>query len=255
MVKGVSIKLASYEETVPKLLKLIKFDQELKKHQSIVLKPTLGMDKQKNTETAFAEAVVRFCIEHKNSEAQLFIAEGCDGEDTMDLFNELGYHVLAEKYGIGLVDLNKTHCEEVGSNEFVGFKSIMYPSLLRSSYVISLPKLQKDQRTEISGVIAGMEGAFPARYYKGFFSSKKNKLDQYPLKYRLHDIIVCKLPDFALVDAHEKNVLLAGHALEMDKQGAKLLGLDWKAIAYLRMVDETLESRKKEEENKEEVNR
>ena len=42
MVKGVAVKLKSYEETVPKLLKVIKFDEELKKHERIVLKVNLS---------------------------------------------------------------------------------------------------------------------------------------------------------------------------------------------------------------------
>lgn len=248
MVKGVSIKFVSYEETIPKLLKLIKFDQELKKHESIVLKPTLSADRARSTEPAFVEAVTRFCAANKNSSAQVFIAEGCDGADTMHVFEEHGYHTLAEKYGVGLVDLNRTQSESIGSNDFVGFSSIMYPSLLRSSFIITLPRLALDEKTDIAGAIASMLGAFPARYYKGFFSSTKNKLEAYPMKYRLHDITVCKMPDFAIVDAHEKGVILAGRALEIDKQSTKLLGIDWKSIGYLRMIDEFEAAKQKDAE-------
>ena len=39
MVKGVAVKLKSYEETIPQILKLIKLDEELRKHEKVVLKP------------------------------------------------------------------------------------------------------------------------------------------------------------------------------------------------------------------------
>ena len=48
MAKGVAIKLASYEETIPKLLKVIKLGNELQKHKQIVVKPFLSENETEN---------------------------------------------------------------------------------------------------------------------------------------------------------------------------------------------------------------
>jgi len=54
----------------------------------------------------------------------------------------------------------------------------------------------------------------------------------------------CKMPNLAIIDASEKDQIIIGQALEMDKQSAKLLGLDWKNT-YLKLIDESF-SRKKD---------
>ena len=248
MVKGLSIKFRSYEETVPQVLKLIKLDAELKKHGRIVLKPSLRIDMAQGTSLPFVESVVKFCLAHKNPGAEILIAEGANGASTASLFEAQGYGALAERYGISLVDLNKAECDAIGSNDFMIFEQIMYPSLLRESFVISLPALKNDEVIEMEGAVSNMRGAYPAKYYKGFFSSQKNKLDDFPITHQIHDILMCKMPDLALIDAHEKGVILAGRPIDMDKQAAKILGLDWRSVGYLRILEETLAKKQPQEQ-------
>lgn len=238
MVKGASIKFQSYEVTVPRILDAFKVQRELKKYDKIVLKPYLSRDAEKTTPLVFVEEVLKFCLAHKNPVAEVFIAEGSDGEDTSALFGDLGYKLLAEKYSVGLVDLNEAETEMM-TGDFLKFTEIYYPKILLNSLVISLPKLSSDEETEVFGALANMLGAYPAEQYSGFFSSKKNKIRKWPMKYSIHDIIQCKMPNFALVDASAYGVILAGLPLEIDKQGAKLLGKDWKDVAHLRLVDKS----------------
>ena len=240
MVKGLSIKVASYDETIPKVLSLIKLDNYLKNHHNIVIKPFLSSDAAKSTSVSVIEPVVRYCLQHKNPGAEVFIAEGSDGVDTLNLFEEQGYNRLAERQGIGLIDLNKAESSSIGDNDFVGFENIMYPTILKDSFVISLTPLKTDEKTGFTGSVSNMLGAFPGKHYSGFFSSRKNKLDDYPTKYQIHDIFLSKKPNMALIDASDHGLILAGQSLEMDKHAAKLLGMDWKNIGYLRMLDETL---------------
>lgn len=241
MVKGVSIKLSSYEETIPRLLRLIKLDNELKRHQHIVIKPFIASEPAASTPVAFVEQVLAFCAAHKSPESQISIAEGADSIDTSRLFEEQGYRALAEKYKVGLVDLNYTECEAIGKNEFAGFEHIMYPSLLKDAFIIVLPPVRVENG-QYHGALTSMVGAFPARYYKGIFSRRKSKLDAYPFKYQVHDIILCKMPSLTLLELRDKGLLLAGNPLEMDKQAARLLGADGNGSSYLRMIDETLAS-------------
>ena len=239
MVKGVSIKLVNYQETVPKLLKLIKFDDLLRSQERIILKPSLMEDGIDGTPVDFVESVLRFCVENRNPATEIFIAEGCDGQDTMEVFEEQGYKRLAEKYGIGLIDLNKTETEEVRDGEFMHFGEIVYPSILLKSFVVSLPVVRENPKMKLSGALSNMIGAFPAKEYRGFFSNRKNKLDKVPMKYRVHDILKCKMPEFTVADAGERGYILAGQPIEIDKQAAKILGIDWKEVDYLRIAEES----------------
>jgi uncharacterized protein (DUF362 family) len=242
MTKGISISFRSYSETIPKLLELVNLERELKKHSKIVLKPFLSAEESKkaqNTNLEFVEEVLKFCLAKKNPVAEVFIAEGADGADTMALFNELGYNGLAEKYSIGLVDLNNTETEPIVSADFLKFSEINYPKILKDSFVISLPKLAADNEFILASSLSNMLGAYPARHYKGFFSRIKSRIRKWSIRYSIHDIIQCKEPNFSLVDASEKGKILAGFSLEVDKQAAKLLSIEWKNIGYLRLLEQT----------------
>ena len=237
MAKGASIKFQSYEETVPKILSILNLNKELKKYDKIVLKPFLK-DPENYTPVEFVEAVLKFCLESKNPIAEVFIAEGADGYDTMDLFESLGYKKLVEEYSIGLIDLNQTETIEIQDGAFQKFESIHYPKILSDSFVISLPKLVEDAEFNISGSLSSMIGAFPSSHYKGFFSQSKNKIRKWPIKYTIHDIIRCKMPDFAVIDASKHGSILAGLPLAIDKQAAKLIGKDWQEIPHIKMIDD-----------------
>ena len=247
MARGVAVKLKSYQETIPRLLEVIKLGEEIKKHDKIVLKPGLfGDDIERSTNLEFLEQVLKFCSENKNPGAEIFIAEGCDGHDTSDIFDDQGYEKLAEKYGIGLIDLNQTETQEVANPDFLGFDMIHYPSLLLNSFVISLPKLKKDEESLMFSSLDNMLGAFPAKHYKGFFSSRKNKLRNINRSHQVHDIVLCKSPDFSIIDASEYGTLIAGQPLEMDKQAAKALGHNWEEIDHLKLLEETLSGERRQ---------
>lgn len=250
MAKGVSIKFQSYEK-ITKLLDLLKFGDELKKHNKIILKPSLRNLNSVNTPVEFTEVILKFCLSNKNPDASVFIAEGSDGENTDTVFQLSGYKNLAEKYAIGLIDLNNAESEEVFKSDYIKFDSIMYPKILLESFVISLPKLSVDNELEVQGSLANMIGAFPAKYYKGLFSKDKSKIRRWPLKLSLHDLLKCKLPEFAIIDASEQGYILAGKPFDMDQQAAKLLGKEWKSVSHLRLVGESFsgEPKKVKEES------
>jgi uncharacterized protein (DUF362 family) len=240
MAQGISVKFTSYKETVPRVLKLIKLDQELMKHNKIVLKPFLRNSDSDYTSPEFVEAVLNFCIEHKKPETEIFIAEGSDGEDTVSLFDSKGYKALAEKYSVGLIDLNNTEIQEIQDGEFIKYGPIYYPKILTDSFIISLPKLFEDEELEITGSLSNMIGAYPSTYYKGFFSRTKSKIRKHPIKYAIHDITKCKMPNLALIDASDKGLIIVGKPLAADKQAAKALGRDWKAISHIKLIDESI---------------
>lgn len=236
MAKGVAIKFKSYGESVNHLLRVIKLDKELQKHNNIVLKPFLMSSGKIHTPVEFVESVLLYCLQHKPVDARVFIAEGSDGEDTLDLFEKMGYKKLAEKYSIGLIDLNECEYEEIRDGDFLKFESIFYPKILLDSFVISLPKIALDDELEMIGSLSNMVGAFPSQFYKGFLTKKKTKLRKWNMKYTIHDVLRCKMPDFSIVDASEQGNILAGFAIEMDKQASVLLGKSPSAISHLSLA-------------------
>ncbi len=238
VAKGAAIKFKSYSETVPKILELLNLHYELKKYDRVILKPNLSKSKENSTPIMFVEAVLRFCLAHKNPVTEILIAEGSDGVETSVMFDEMGYSKLAERYGISLVDLNEAESEEIENAHFKKFSVIKYPTILKNSFVISLPKASEDEETVISGALSNMLGTFPSKHYSGFFATTKNKIRKWPIKFSIHDILVCKMPDFAVVDSSEKGIILAGLPFEMDKQIAKILGIDWQRVSYLNILHE-----------------
>lgn len=239
MVKGVSARFVSYEETVPKFLRVIKFDQTLKGHSAIVLKPSLKNLRAHNTPVAFVDEVLKFCLVHKDPAASILVAEGSDGDETPDVFEHAGYKKLAEKYNISLVDLNTADTEELQNSDFLRFESIHYPKLLLNSFLITLPRLGPDDELEVQDSLTTMLGAFPSEHYRGLFSTLKNKIRRFPLKYAIHDILRCKMPNATLIDASDYGVLLAGKPLELDKEAMRIMGKDWRSLQHLRLIDES----------------
>lgn len=257
MAKGISIKFNSYVQTMPKLLQLIKFEKEIQKHDKIILKPSLKNNESQSTQVEFVEEIIKYCLAHKKNESSIFIAEGSDGEDTMEMFENRGYKTLSEKYNIGLLDLNESEIEEIQDGNFLKFESIAYPKILLDSFLISLPKLAEDSEFEMQGALSTMIGAFPSKYYQGIFARKKSKIRKWPIKYSIHDILRCKMPNFTIIDASEQGSIIAGMPIEMEKQAAKLIGKEWKNIGYLKIVDESfskeIEKMQKDEEEKDKV--
>jgi len=239
MPKGFSVRFTTYEDTIPKILKILKLDEELKKHSTIILKPSLTGNQETSTPPEFIEPVIQFCIANKNPVSDIFIAEGADGHDTMELFEQLGYNQLAEKYAIGLLDINTAEAETIDSSKTLRFEQINFPTILKDAFIITLPKLHTDEVLGISGALASMLGAFPAKHYKGLFTSTKSKLHRWPIQYAVHDITQIKMPDLAITDASEQGVILAGQPLAVDKQSAKLLGLDIEDVPHLELVNDS----------------
>ena len=243
MSKGVSIKFTTYEETLSKILRVMRLDQELKKHSTIIIKPTLTGNEETSTPKEFVEPVLEFCLKNKNPVTDIFIADGADGYDTLELFESAGYNQIAEKHGIGLLDLNTSEVESIGSNEALRFEKIHLPKVLREAFVITLPKLHEDESLGIQSSLSSTLGFYPAKHYKGFFTSTKSKLHRWPIQYAIHDILLHKTPDISIVDASDQGILLAGQPLAVDKQASKILGFEWEDIPHIALVNQSTEAR------------
>ena len=50
------------------------------------------------------------------------------------------------------------------------------------------------------------------------------------------------MPNFAVIDASEKGMILAGMPISLDKQAAKLLGMDEKTVPHLKTIIDSFEN-------------
>lgn len=242
----------SYEKSIPKLLDSANFKQVIKDKKRIFLKPNLTLCKAfpTTTDPIFVEQVLK-CIKRCNKKAEIIIAEGSGGCSTEKCFRKLGYGGLCDKYKIPFLDLNETETKKIQDKKFKRFREIYYPEPLLTGFVISLPVLKGHHIAKVTISLKNMLGAFPSKYYKGERYSYKSVIHKWPIQYSIHDILVCKFPNYAICDASiaqleheingynkELNTLLAGKPLEVDKRGAFLLGHDWKRIPHLVLAEE-----------------
>ncbi len=246
------VKFEDYEKSVPELLKKAGFRKIIKDQKRIFLKPNLTLNKPfpTTTEAGFVEEIVKY-IRKCNRKAEIIIAEGSGGNSTEKSFEKLGYNKLSDKYKIPLLDLNDVETKRIYSNKFKKVKFIEYPKPLLTGFLISLPVLKEHGEATVTISLKNMIGAFPAKFYRSSMSSWKGKVHRWDVAYSIHDILVCKFPDYAICDASmaqlehevhgyskEFDMLLAGAPLAVDKKGAQLLGHDWEKISHLVLANE-----------------
>ncbi len=246
------VKFTDYKKSIPKLLNNAGFKSIIKKEKKIILKPNLTLCKAFPTTTNpyFVEEIIKY-IKNCNKKVEIIIAEGSGGCETKKCYKKLGYEELSKKYEIPLLDLNEAETKRIKSKKFMRYPFIEYPKELLSGFLISLPVLKGHGETKVTISLKNMFGCFPFKYYKETGYTWKNKLHRRGIDNSIHDILVCKFPDYAICDASiaqleheisgypkELNLLLAGNPLEVDKKGALLLGYDWKRIPHLVLADE-----------------
>jgi uncharacterized protein (DUF362 family) len=234
----------SYEKSIPKLLEQADFKKIIKKEKKIILKPNLTLCKAfpTTTDPVFVEEIIKY-IRKYNKKAEIIIAEGSEGDKTNKCYRKLGYEILSKRYKVQLLDLNETKTKKIKSKKFKRYSFIEYPEEILSGFLISLPVLKEDRKTKVTISLKNMLGCFGGSW--------KKTVRSWPVEYLIHDILVCKFPDYTICDASvcqleneingypkELNLLLAGDPLEVDKKGALLLGYDWRRVPHLILAEE-----------------
>jgi len=252
MARLASVKFTSYEESVRSVLDELNIRSVLHRQSKILLKPNLTCNRQPpvTTPASFVREILEYCL--GCSKAKILIAEG-SGSNTGNCYRDLGYLDMARQYGIKLIDLNEEEVVVKRSSLFKKFDYIYFPKVLEDGFLISLPVLKEHGEAKVTISLKNMLGSFPKGRYQGekYEGSWKAKMHQWPVDYSIHDILVCKFPDLAIVDAsvgqkggevsgtpEEFGLILAGDPLEVDKKGAEILGRDWRKIKHIRWADE-----------------
>lgn len=216
----------------------------------ILLKPNLvnASPFPITTSPDFVEAVVNAVREH--TVAPIVIAEGCGDSlhSTTEIFRALGYTAMAERLGVSLLDLNTADLELRTDADCTVFTEMWLPKAAFSHTIISLPVLKAHSLATITGTLKNMMGFPPPSHYCS--GGWKKSAFHARMHASIRDLCRYVTPDFTIMDGSvgmaefhlggptcepPLNTLLSGtDPLAIDRRGAELLGLDWRAIGHLR---------------------
>jgi len=148
-------------------------------NEKVVIKPNLVLalpsDTGMTTDPRVIQAIIELCRSVNPSD--VIIAEGSGGIDTKIAFDRCGYSKLASRWGVKLVDLNKSETTMVDVPEGRALQVLNVPNvIIESDVLINVPKLKFFERWA-SLSIKNLIGAVPG---KGEYSQTLSP--DFPLK-------------------------------------------------------------------------
>ncbi len=247
----VTINFTSYHESVFRALDDIGTKHTLAKQSAILIKPNLTNASRHpvTTPVQCCEAVVeyaRYC-----SKADIVIAEGSGDPslETDQIFDLLGYRKMATRQGVLLVDLNTAPLKKQEDKKCSVFPQMHLPEIAFNHFIISIPVLKAHSLATITGTLKNMMGFAPPKHYSGQHGIWKKAAFHENMQQAICDLNRYRSADLSLLDAtiglaeHHlggrrcnppAGKIIAGfNPLEVDREAATLLGLDWKTIPHL----------------------
>lgn len=250
------IEFDSFQKSVAEIMDLQGMAEELSRQEKILIKPNLVISEPHPITTSVdcIDALVAYVKEH--SDAEIVIAEGCGSfsEETTEVFSQLGYDTLVDKYGVSLVDFNHAPVQKLERPDCRIFKEMVLPKILFNHFVISVPVLKAHSLSDITGTLKNMIGAAPHKYYSGSYGSWRKSVFHNQIHESIVQLNIYRSADFSLLDASigmpdfhlggsvcdpPVNRLVAGrNPWQVDRTAAELLGFDWKRISHLSLLSE-----------------
>lgn len=239
----------SYKDSVAKAFDEINAGPALAEQRKILIKPNLVDDipYPVTTPADCVGAIIDYV--RSVSSAEIIIAEGSGGDaPTGEVFEALGYKGLSAEKQVRLVDLNE---EPLTRSELPGckiFREYFIPQIAMESFIISVPVLKAHSFSTVTLSLKNMMGfAPPSHYQVGGFWKKSffhNRIDESIIEMNMHrkpDLTLLDattgMPDYHLGGRHceppVNKIVASFDALEADREGARLLGFDWKSIGHL----------------------
>lgn len=249
----IAVQFESYKKSVVEALDAIKADTRLSAQAKILIKPNLVNASPHPVTTSSECCAVIIDYIRNCSDAKIVIAEGCGaaGMETADVFQTLGYDALAQDRGVELVDLNHAPLKKVKNDKCVVFPEMYLPEMAFTHYIISVPVLKAHSLAVVTGSLKNMMGFLPPRHYSGRFGTWKKAVFHEHMQQSIIDLNRYIWPDLTLMDASVglseyhlggpqcnppvRKVMAGYNPWEVDREAARLLGVDWKEVPHLRM--------------------
>ena len=247
----VVIDYSSYHESVAAALDAIGAREMLSKQSSILIKPNLinASPHPVTTPVECCEALVKYIL--SCSKAEIVIGEGCGDPslETDEVFDILGYRELSKQYGVPLIDLNESPLKKLKNDNCPVFPEIYLPEIAFTHFIISVPVLKAHSYAVITGTLKNMIGIAPPEYYSGRFGTWNKAVFHRDMHQSIIDLNTYRTPDLSLMDATlgladfhlggrqcspPPGKIIAGFdPIKVDREAARLLGLNWKEIPHL----------------------
>jgi uncharacterized protein (DUF362 family) len=247
----VSVPFTDYPTSVSRAFQKAEGAQALAGFDAILLKPNLvdASPFPVTTHPEFTEAVIRTIRAH--TDMPIVIGEGCGDRnmETDEVFKALGYTDLAARTGVELLDLNHAELIKLSNPQCTVFPEFWLPKVATTHAIVSLPVLKGHSMTKVTGTLKNMMGVAPSTHYQGPGGWKKSKFHA-QLHQAIRDLNRYVTPHLTLMDASVGlttyhlggppcdppiNRILAGtDPLALDREAARLLGVNWRDVGYLR---------------------
>jgi len=254
MSQVAQVTFADYQTSVTQALDLIEAASKLPQDGLIVIKPNLTNSSPPPVTTSVkaVEAIYKYCRAH--TQAEIAIGEGTGAGRTHEVYAALGYGDLAQRYGLRLLDFNRTETVELKNPDALHLKTFHLPEIARQAYLISVPVLKDHTLAKTTIAMKNMFGLAPGKYYADGWN--KARLHNPSTDESVVDVCLYKKPDLSLVDAsvalqgghlsgrkkHIGRILAGFDPVAVDTVGSRLLGHEPEWVHYLTLANGRLGS-------------
>jgi len=244
-----------YNTTVSLVLDVLGFSGKMDEADRIIIKPNLLQDAPPpcTTDAACVEAVLKYIFDRKPGK-EVLVLEGSGGCPTGKAFKGLGYDRLASRYGVELLDVDKTDITRLEKPGARVYKEIYLPSILFGSFLVSVPSLKDHSITGVTLSTKNLIGLLPEKHYGGYWSYKRSDVHRVGVSQAIADLNSYIDIGLSIIDGRlgqqgshlaggrhchpYKNVIIGGYdAVDVDKKGAEILGHRWQDIDHLVMIE------------------
>ena len=244
----------SWQESVPHLLDASGLPDRLAAEKKILIKPNLVEPRKPpiTTPVELVEVLVDY-IQTSQPHLEIIIGEGCgsSSNNTLQIFETLGYSKLADRTGVTLLDLNEASLVHMQDSNCKRWPEMYLPSIVFESFLISVPVLKAHSLAGVTLTMKNMIGLAPPAHYQRGGHWKKASFHQ-NIQEAVLDLNRYRTPDFTLLDATigmqeahlwgptcdpPPNRLAAGYdPVALDSYGCSLLGIKWNSVGHLDMA-------------------
>jgi len=219
--------------------------------KSVLLKPNIvdchGEERHIFTHPAVLAAAIEL---FGDLGAQVRVAEASGlRRDTNTVLFDSGYKSILEKYGVPFVDLNLDDVEKVPiPSNLTGLNNLYIPrTVLRSDYIVSLPKMKTHHWAGVTLSLKNMLGVLPGIKY----GWPKNRLHTIGLHEAIADVAYTVRPHFAIIDGIygiEGNgplfgdnkfagvLVMSDDCLAADAVACRIMGVNPGRVEYLKLA-------------------
>ena len=247
----VAVEFTGFAVSVAAALDFVGARGVLAAQTAILLKPNLinASPPPVTTPAACCEAVIQYI--QSCSKAEIVVGEGCGDPklETNEIFQRLGYGELANRYGVRLVDLNTASLRRLENPSCKVFPEMYLPEMAFTHFLISIPVLKAHSLATITGTLKNLIGLAPPKHYAGRFGSWQKAVFHGNMQQAIRNLNAYRIPDLTVMDASiglaeyhlggahcqppVRKILAGANPWVVDREAARLLGLDWRSIPHL----------------------